>query len=188
MSKPITHPALEYLKKTKPVLIDTNILYSWMPIPGSNTTSGTSGDVLKELIIKKVPIFINSHVVSEYINLYLRTYAKEHPNEFNGVDVLSNYGFKHNFRNTEKYNEIIKEVVTTLYYFLDQQGLTVQYVDTIDNLSKSTLELMTRAKLDFTDAVLVQIASEKGAAILSNDKDFSKLDLPNVFSPTILTL
>lgn len=186
MSLPIKKEALNHLSSAKPVIIDTNILYAWMPVPGSNDTPGSAGDVLKELIIRRIPILINSHVISEYINLYLRKYAKNHSNEF-GDDVLSNYGFKHNFRNTDQYTEIISDSVSRIYNFLDGQGLQVEYVDTIDDLTKLVLDLMTKAKLDFTDAVLVQIASSKGAAILSNDRDLAQIDLPGTFLPTILT-
>lgn len=186
MTAPMTFLALDHLKKAKPILVDTNILYAWMPIPGEQPNSSVPGDVLAEIVSKGVPVLINSHVLSEYINLYVRNYAHAHKSELNG-DLNTNYGYKHNFRNTDIYERLIQNAVEVIYDFLDNQGLDIIYSDTKDNLTKEALTIMTQSRVDFTDAMLFLIALQHGASILTNDSDLSKLDIPGISAPSILT-
>ncbi|MBS0950379.1 type II toxin-antitoxin system VapC family toxin [Weissella minor] len=173
----ILNPMEKNILPYKAVLVDTNFLLSWWPVPGpsnNNNKQPDAGDVLFELIQRKIPIEVDAHVVSEYLNRYLRAYYQEYMDRFNPTKDWSGDHYKHYFRNSNEYPDIARRAISNLK---SESSLNIEFVAISTSGLNASIELMQTHPLEFTDAVLVENAIEHSAAILTNDKDIKNVSI-----------
>ena len=162
------------------VLLDTNILIRlFTPY---NIGSYNNYDKLWSKLIKcKSKLIISSIQISEFINRCIRIefdlYKKS-----KGLDKID---YKKDYRSTQEYMdkmedilEIVKEDISKNFSFID------------DGFSKINPENIFKQKFsyDFNDALIVEIAKQYNAILVTDDGDYAnyKLDLPVVTSNRIL--
>lgn len=166
------------IKTSKSVILDTNYLMNWLQVPGSGEIPNDKyAEVLKILILRKIPILVSSHVYSEYLNRYLRGYYHDQFNHFNPHHDSVGDHYKKYFRNSPEYLTIANSAVRYLKNFFAEQGLDVSYVEGVTSTVYDAEMLVTTKPIDFTDAVLILIAQNKSAAILTDDTDVQKVTL-----------
>ena len=163
------------LSSSHPVLVDTNFLLKWFPT--DNSGAGIYGDYLKELIERQTPIVITSSVISEFINRHLRDYFHNYSSQY-GND------YKHGFRESNDYYDRLKDSSDLIRSFLFDMNLVVDVKELVPEYPNKTkildqiLENLQSQPIDFTDSILLNIANQSQIAILSDDKDLQKVDLP----------
>lgn len=166
------------IKKSKSVILDTNFLLNWLQVPGTEEIPDDKyAEVLKVLIYRQIPILVSSHVYSEYLNRYLRGYYHDQFSYFNPHHDTAGDHYKRYFRNSNQYLQIASLAVRYLANFFEDQGLDVSYVEGESSTVSDAVKLVTEKNLDFTDAVLILIAQNKSAAILTDDTDIQKVML-----------
>lgn len=163
------------LSSSHSVLVDTNFLLKWFPT--DNSGPGIYGDYLKELIARKTPIVITSSVISEFINRHLRDYFYDHSSQYND-------DYKHVFRESDDYYEKLKDASDLIRSFLFDMNLKVDVKELVPKYPNKTdilnqvLEHLQNQPIDFTDSILINIANQNQIAILSDDKDLQRVNLP----------
>lgn len=166
----------EQIRNTKSVILDTNYLLNWLQVPGTTDIPDEKyAEVLKTLIMRQIPILVSSHVYSEYLNRYLRGYYHDQIGHFNPTRDYQGDHYKRYFRNSDEYLSIAKSAVTYLSDFFKNQGLDVSYVEGEPTIVSNAVKLVTTEHLDFTDAILILMAQNKSAAILTDDTDIQKV-------------
>ncbi|MCT0041415.1 type II toxin-antitoxin system VapC family toxin [Weissella confusa] len=176
----------ETISSTKPVFLDNNFLVYWMPVPGdTETVSAEYNDVLALLISRKIPAFVSSHVFSEYLNKYLRSYYYQHFKELNPYNDTSGDHYKKYFRNKPIYFQVLDQAKDSISEVLTESDLDVTFHEGTDLLINRALKISSDQHLDFTDSILAVLANEYGAAVLSDDNDLQKSRFP--FNLTVYT-
>lgn len=156
------------------LLFDTNILIKLLyPIDFSGSVEKYA--VLFEKIKKaKAKLIISSVQVSEFINRCIRIQYKLYQ-KTNGENI----DFKKDYRNTDDYRinmkailDIIKNDVVSNFEFIDDGFSKMQH----ENI------FVYGFSYDFNDSLLVEIAEQRNAIIVTDDLDFAnyKLSVPIV--------
>jgi predicted nucleic acid-binding protein len=97
------------------IFFDTNILiYILCPISNSkkNYTEKFS-NYFKKIIKSNNEIYIDILIISEFVNRCLKIEESKYREEMK----IKNFNFKKDFRNTEKYKEVIKSIYENLKVF-----------------------------------------------------------------------
>lgn len=163
------------LSSSHPLLVDANFLLKWFPT--DNSGPGIYGDYLREIIERRIPLVVTSSVISEFINRHLRDYFNRNSSIYEG-------NYKHNFRESTDYSSKLKEASDLIRNFLFEMDLEVDVKELIPKYPNKTeildqiLESLQNQPIDFTDAVLLNIANQNQIGILSDDKDLQRVDLP----------
>lgn len=147
------------------IIVDANIWLYLQP-PATQPTPQWAiayTAVFSKLIKSKAHILIDSHILSEYINRYLRI-------EYNGGYKYSYKDFKV-FRCSADGRKIAQQVVSEIQNILN----FARPIDTL--LSKfNMLEIMNeiqKGAIDFNDGIIVENCQMHGSKLLTNDGDMT---------------
>ncbi len=155
--------------KPKPsdcVLLDTNILLDLFYPLDFEATSNQYETLLSNLIKKKSHLLISSIQVSEFINRCIRIQFKLYQTAEKNLGLE----FKKDYRSTKDYCEkmnaildIVKTDIAGHFTFID---------DKFSQVNRQKIFLYGFS-YDFNDALLVEIARQHNAIIVTNDADFA---------------
>ncbi len=152
------------------LLLDTNILINlFYPIMASNYMNDYE-KLYVEILRKKGKILLPAIQVSEFINRCIKfqfnLYKKNN-------DLEPSYDFKKNYRDTDDYRnsmkailDIVKNEILPLFSVID---------DSFCSMKQDEIYVYGFS-YDFNDALLVQIAKNNNAAIVTHDCDFANYD------------
>ena len=155
------------IAKDNKVFIDTNILiFLFSPnfISSKDYQVDKYSKILELLITNNNELYINSLVISEFLNRCLRIdFEKNFQNGNRTKD------FKRDYRNSDSYIQTLRIIKKEIKKFLK---LNVKQIhdsfDEIDILK----ELEHLDKLDFNDLMIVKSIEHYGLKLLSDDGDF----------------
>ena len=152
-------------------------LYIFAPLAGSkqdkqNAYSKLYGEVLS----RGATIWINSQVVSEYINRYLRL-------EFDQWKKRTgNYwaNFKSGFRPTPDYQSALMSVKSQISDILKKSR---RLPDDFHSIDISAIINSMGSSCDYSDAIIINLCSQKKYKLVTDDSDMTK----SVFSFPVIT-
>ena len=146
-------------------LVDTNILlYLFDPIQNRQDPGYTS-IIYDALENSQIVLYVNSHIISEFINRLERIAFAAYKNQ----NCLPDMSFKKDFQQTKKFDEILafalgninKEILPYFHFAKELEE---------ENILKA---LNTDFK-DFNDQILIQSAIQNHLSIITHDRDFFK--------------
>lgn len=152
------------------VFIDTNILiflFSPSYVNSSYDQVDKYSAVFSKLIANKCELYINSHVVSEFINRCLRI---DFDNNFN---INQDKNYKRDYRGSEEYLKTIKIVLKELKKFLK---LANHINDDFVSFDISTAYESTKEN-DFNDLIIADTVKKNNLKLLSDDRDFKEIGI-----------
>lgn len=151
---------------------DTNV---WLLLFGTiadfqNSDQKKYSKLLEDLIIKDKPIFISSMVISEYANVLLRRDF----DQWVSSEKIINAKFKADFVGSRAYEnsvEVIKKSINKILKLPNIQAVSDSFhCINIDNVQENL------KNVDFNDAYIFELSKLNNYKIVTNDKDFQKLD------------
>ncbi len=155
--------------KPKPsdnVLLDTNILLNLFYPLDFESKSNKYETLFDNLIKEKSHLLISSIQLSEFINRCIRIQFKLYQNAIND----STLEFKKDYRSTKDYHEkmnaildIIKTDISSTFTFID---------DGFSRMNRQNI-FVYGFSYDFNDALLVEIARQYNAILITNDTDYA---------------
>lgn len=154
------------IKKEDKVFVDTNILI-FLFSPSSIIKSSTYqiqkySAVFTKLVENKCDLYVNSHVVSEFINRCLRD---DFNNNFN---INGDKDYKKDYRGSVEYNTTIKIVLKQLKKFMVTSKHINDDFESFD-LSKA---YDTTSESDFNDLIIADTVKKNNLKLLTDDNDF----------------
>lgn len=158
------------IDKDEKVFIDTNILiFLFSPefVSSREYQVDKYSKILELLIINNNELYINSLVISEFINRCLRIDFEK-----NFQDKNRTKDFKKEYRDSTTYIQTLRIIKREIKKFLK---LNVKQIH--DNFDKVDIleELDSLDKLDFNDLMIVKSIETYGLKLLSDDGDFKGL-------------
>ncbi len=126
---------------------------------------------LEELITKDKPIFITSTIISEYVNVILR----RNFNLWISSNKLVNQDFKKHFVGTNEYKDTVDSITYSVKKILKLPNL-LKVSDSFHNINVDNI-LGNFKTVDFNDSYINELASINKYKVVTNDKDFQKLNL-----------
>ncbi|MFK7780390.1 MAG: PIN domain-containing protein [Candidatus Gracilibacteria bacterium] len=153
------------------VFIDTNILiFLFSPdfVSSHDYQVDKYSTIYAILLEKNCKLYVNSHVISEFINKCLRIdFDRNIQNE------ARTKLFKNDYRNTQRYRETLSIVLRELKKFLDLNVFQIN-----DNFSNFQIfdEYNSNVESDFNDLVIARNVIDNRLKLLSDDRDFSNYD------------
>lgn len=159
----------DYFSCKDRIIVDTNILiYVYCPINSEAKEEIVShySMMLDKIRKSGASVFINSLIVSEFFNVWVRLDFKR--------SGLTNY--KNEYRSSDRFKTLQKRIFKELDKFL--KNFNVTKID--DNFSTMNLITMyqTFPESDFNDLVIVHNALFYNCKILTEDGDFYKYGIP----------
>ncbi|HRF55769.1 MAG TPA: type II toxin-antitoxin system VapC family toxin [Campylobacterales bacterium] len=147
------------------IIIDANVLiYVYCPLNGSSSEQFTShySSLIQKIVDAKASVYVNSLVVSEFINYWLRLDYKK-----SGL-----VDFKKDYRSSERYKMTMKTILNQLGKFykhcsakqLNDGFATVDLQDKYKSFAES----------DFNDIVIAENAKINKCKVLTEDRDFEQ--------------
>lgn len=154
------------IRKEDQVFIDTNILI-FLFSPSSIIKSPTYqikkySAVFTKLIENKCNLYVNSHVVSEFINRCLRD---DFNNNFN---INGDKNYKKDYRGSGDYEKTIKIVLKQLKKFLEKSNHINDNFELFD-ISKA---YESTKESDFNDLIIADTVKKNNFKLLTDDTDF----------------
>lgn len=153
------------ISQSDKVFIDTNILiflFSPSYVNSKQDQVNKYSAVLTSLVEKKCDLYINSHVVSEFINRCLRI---DFDNNFN---INKDKNYKRHYRNSAEYVTTIRMVLKELKKFLK---LSHHINDDFESFDISNAYKTTKES-DFNDLLIADTVKKNELKLLSDDADF----------------
>lgn len=155
-------------KFTESYFLDTNIwIYIFCPLANNRRhEQRVYSNFYKSLIQSRGGIFVNSLVLSEFANAYLRI-------DFNlWKKDIQNYtaDYKRDFVGSARFNETVVDVKQAIQSILSKSERMTDDFNSI-NLDGLFAEF---GSCDFNDAYYLVLASSKGWKIVTHDADFFK--------------
>lgn len=154
------------IKKEDRVFIDTNILiFLFSPssiIKSSNHQIQKYSAVFTKLVENKCDLYVNSHVVSEFINRCLRDDFKSNFN------ISGDKDYKKDYRGSPEYNKTIKIVLKQLKKFM---ATTKHINDDFESFDISKAYDATNES-DFNDLIIADTINKNNLKLLTDDNDF----------------
>ncbi|WP_287972422.1 PIN domain-containing protein [Blautia sp.] len=149
------------------VLLDTNILIHIFYPTMSNSYMREYEKLYAKLLSKKSQLLLPAIQVSEFINRCIRFQFgiyKENHSEDKGYD------FKKDYRNTQDYKQCMEAILDIV-----RNDILTFFTIINDNFEaiKQDKIFIYGFSYDFNDALLVQIAENENAAIVTHDSDFA---------------
>ena len=147
------------------ILIDANVLiYVYCPLNGRSYEGFISHytDTLQKIGNAKSSVFVNSLIISEFINRWLRM-------DFSRTGLND---FKRDYRPSDRYRNTIKLILRELAKFYKQfnvQNLNDNF--SIINFQRKYIEF---PQSDFNDILIAENAIANSCKILTQDKDFAQ--------------
>lgn len=126
--------------------------------------------LLEDLITKDKPIFISSVVISEFANVLLRRDF----DQWVSIGKLVNAKFKVDFVGTKRYENSVSTITKSINKILNLPNIH-HIPDSFHCISKENL-LANFKIVDFNDAYIFELSRMNNYRIVTNDKDFQKLD------------
>lgn len=156
------------INESDKVFIDTNILiFLFSPdfVSSHDYQVDKYSTIYAMLLEKNCELYVNSHVISEFINKCLRIDFDRNIQN-NARTKL----FKDDYRNTQRYRETLSIILKELKKFLD---LNVFQLD--DSFSKFNIfnEYNSNIESDFNDLIIARNVIDNKLYLLSDDVDFS---------------
>lgn len=154
------------IKKEDRVFVDTNILI-FLFSPSSIIKSSTHqiqkySAVFAKLLENKCDLYVNSHVVSEFINRCLR-------DDFNSnFNINGDKDYKKDYRGSVEYNTTIRIVLKQLKKFMATSKHINDDFESFD-LSKA---YDTTSESDFNDLIIADTVKKNNLKLLTDDNDF----------------
>lgn len=153
------------------IFIDTNILiflFSPTFVESEKWQIDKYSEIFLNLIENKNKLYINSVVISEFINQCLRIDFNKHYNTSGTKD------FKRNYRKSDEYKNTLRIILNQLKKILKK---TIK-ID--DNFSKfdTIEEYKISINIDFNDLIIAKTVIDNDFKLLTNDGDFK--DYPNI--------
>ena len=125
--------------------------------------------LFKESLQRDIPIFISSMILSEFANVLLRIDFKQWKTKFS-----ESKDFKKDFGTTLEYKNSIRNIKGLLKSILELPNIHL-ISDTFNGINKE--DILTNFELvDFNDAYITELANSNNYKLVTNDKDFQKLD------------
>lgn len=126
--------------------------------------------LLEDLITKDKPIFISSTVISEYANVLLRRDYEQ----WVSTEKVINVKFKIDFVGTKRYEDSVNTITKSISKILKLPN--IQPIS--DSFHCINIEkIFNNFKIvDLNDAYIFELANQNNYRIVTNDKDFQKLD------------
>jgi len=152
---------------------DNNVwMFLFSPISGANSTQQiTYSNLLKNIQTAKAAIFINSLVVSEYINRSLKlNYSLWRDREFKSGNRFVDY--KRDYRPTEDFDNAQKEAYIEMSDIL---SIALRKPDDFNALKLN--EVMNAKGMDFNDAYYAVFCKLNRLILVSDDKDLQNCPL-----------
>ncbi|MDC0932708.1 type II toxin-antitoxin system VapC family toxin [Arcobacteraceae bacterium] len=154
------------IKQEKKVFIDTNILiFLFSPYSMSreyDTQKETYSEVLGLLMEYKSKLYINSIVISEFINVSLKLDFNKNFNKNDDKD------FKKDYRGSKPYKCTLNSILVQLKQILkicDKIDDDFKQFNVLDEFTENT-------NLDFNDVLIADTVIHNKLEILTNDQDF----------------
>ncbi len=156
------------------VFIDTNILiFLFSPdfVSSKEYQVDKYSKIYELLLQNNCSLYINSHVVSEFINKCLRIDFDRNVQDENRTKI-----FKEDYRGTQRYKDTLKTILKELKKFL---SLNVTQLN--DNFSNFDIleEYEKNLIADFNDLIIANNVIENNLYLLSDDGDFSSYEQIN---------
>jgi len=153
------------------IFIDTNIwvfLFSPSFIDSAEWQIEKYSTIFSNLIESNAKIFISGTVISEFINLCLKT---DFNKSFNR-DGTKNY--KRDYRGSSNYNETYSIIINEVKRIFAIPNITLVN----DEFSSMYVEelLSQYRQSDFNDLIIYHISQEYNLKVLTNDGDFSDFE------------
>lgn len=123
----------------------------------------------KETLQRNIPIFVSSMVLSEFANVLLRLDFKQWKN-----NVTEHKDFKRDFGITADYQNSVQNAKDLLKSILELPN--VHLISDFFNGINMTNVLTNFSVVDFNDSYIKELALTNNYKIVTNDKDFQKLD------------
>ena len=151
---------------------DTNI---WLLLFGTvadfeSKNQRTYSKLLEELISKDKPIFVSSIIISEFANVLLRRDF----NQWVSTNKLVNQDFKKHFVGTSAYKDSVISITSSISKILKLPNI-IKVSDSFHSLKTENI-LESFKVVDFNDSYIYELAIENKYKVVTNDKDFQKLD------------
>lgn len=147
-------------------------MFLFSPISGSNNVQQKAyGNLLKNIRTARATIYINSLVVSEYINRSLKlNYSLWRDREFKGGNRFVDY--KRNYRPTEDFDNAQKEAYNEMSDIL---SIALRKPDDFNALKLD--EVMNAKGMDFNDAYYAHFCKLNRLILVTDDKDLQRSPL-----------
>ncbi|WP_281310665.1 type II toxin-antitoxin system VapC family toxin [Flavobacterium flavigenum] len=125
----------------------------------------------KESLQREIPIYISSMILSEFANVLLRVDFKQWKTKNKFTESKD---FKKDFGITPDYKKSVKNAKELLQSILDLPNIHL-ISDFFNGIDKETI-LKDFDIVDFNDAYLVELIRNNKYKVVTNDKDFQKLE------------
>lgn len=152
------------------VFIDTNVLILYLhPSHINRKKRSYYANAIDMLQNKKCQMFINSLVVSEFINRFLRF-------DFAQIKDENIKEFKRHYRQTQNYINTLQFAITELSKFC--KTFNVRYIrDNFDKMDIMALYAKYGYSFDFNDLIIAENVRSKNLKLLTDDRDFQNLNV-----------
>lgn len=156
------------IKKEHRVFIDTNILiFLFSPdfVKSKKSQEETYSGIYSKLVENECALYVNSHVISEFINRCLRIdFDKNFQND------KKSKNFKNDYRGSSRYEDTLSLLLKQLKKFTD---CNVSLLD--DGFSRFNIneEYKEHKNLDFNDLIIAKNVIDNDLKLLTDDQDFS---------------
>jgi len=153
------------IKPTDQVFVDTNVLiflFSPSYVNSNRSQIEKYSAVFASLVKNKCSLYINSHVVSEFINRCLRIDFE------NNYNINNDKNYKKDYRGSIEYLKTIQIVLKELKKFL---RLANHINDDFVSFDITTAYSSTRES-DFNDLIIADTVKKNNLKLLSDDRDF----------------
>nr|DAN52430.1 MAG TPA: 23S rRNA-specific endonuclease [Caudoviricetes sp.] len=152
-------------------MFDTNI---WILLYGSiagfeQKKQERYASLLKEILSRKANIYVTSIIVSEYINVVLHIGFKKWKKAHDNV----NADFKHDYRPTEHYLDILQEAVFQVKEIL---SITQKRPDDFHRIDIASMLDELNSNYDYNDAYIVKCCEQDNLTLVSDDTDLTFVD------------
>jgi predicted nucleic acid-binding protein len=163
------------INKDDKVFIDTNILiFLFSPdfVSSKRHQIDKYSAIYGKLIENNCKLFINSHVVSEFINKCLRIDFEK-----NFQDKETSKDFKRDYRESQRYQDTLSLVLKELKKFI---SLNVSQLDDEFGIFDIFENYKNNETSDFNDLIIAKIVISNNLKLLSDDGDFNNFKNINI--------
>lgn len=125
----------------------------------------------KETLQREIPVYISSMILSEFANVLLRIDFKQWKTKNNFTEKKD---FKRDFGITQEYKNSVQNTKDLLQSILELPNIHL-ISDYFNGINKENI-LNDFDIVDFNDAYIVELIRNNKYKIVTNDKDFKKLE------------
>lgn len=167
------------------LLFDTNILiHLFYPVMSSHSDMGDYVRFFQKALNAKSSLILTAIQLSEFINRCIRFQFDIYRSGLG--DNQNSFNFKQDYRGTEDYCECMNAILDIVRNDILSSFALVN--DRFESINPESL-LLYGFSYDFNDALLVQIAEQHNASIVTHDRDFANYNTKQKIisnNPTLL--